>query len=250
MSFTIGKQLKFGWPDSIIHLASHANQAAVDTDQYGAINSMLGNVFNTMEMAKNFNSKYIFVSSSMAYGNFTQNPQPESALLSPVNLYGLLKKQGEELVHQLDGQSVIVRPSAVYGPGDNQKRVLGKWINAALNNEVIIVNDPGSLLDFTYVKDTAMGIMLAEEHGHIGKTYNITRGQARSLSEAAFLIKYMLASQSQIEYKKSKSTNTPQRGALDISAAQDDLGYAPKFDLTDGLEEYINWMRKYRHIYE
>lgn len=252
MSFTIKEKMRFNTiaPRSIIHLASYPNQAAVARNEYGAASSMIANVVSTAGLAKQMSARYVFVSSSMAYGNFTQSPMPEDGELSPVNLYGMLKLHGEEIAKLSNGNTVVVRPSAVYGPGDNANRVLGHWIKAALNNDTIVVDDPTALLDFTYVLDAVAGIAAAEEHGSTQHAYNITRGQGRSLGEAALLVRSYTGSKSVIEYDMEADRPAgPVRGALDIRKANAHLGYNPKIDLIDGLQRYVQWMKNYSHVY-
>jgi nucleoside-diphosphate-sugar epimerase len=249
LSFVINEKLDGEKVRSVIHLASYPNQAAVDADQYGAASTMVANTHTVSELANKLNAQMIYVSSSMAYGNFTKMPMPENEPLKPVNLYGLLKAQGEDIVRLVCPNHVIVRPSAVYGPGDNTSRVLGKWIKAAINNEDIVVNNPAALLDFTHVDDLTNGIIAAETNGCAGEVYNLTYGQARSLGEAAHIIKEDLQSKSQILTPEQVSYNEPQRGALDISKAREQLGYKPRIDLVSGLQNYIDWMRRYDHVY-
>jgi UDP-glucose 4-epimerase len=249
LSYSIKEQLKFGMPNSVIHLASYPNQAAVKEEPYLAIGRMSADTFSVARMAANMSARLVYVSSSMAYGNFEVNAIKEDHAKKPINLYGLLKSQGEDIALQTNTNTVIVRPSAVYGPGDNVNRVLGKWISNALIDEPIIVNDPASLLDFTYVEDAASGLKAAEENGVAGQAYNITRGQARSLGEAALLVKHLTDSNCGIIYNTEKENDIPKRGALDISKAASDLGYKPRVDLQDGIKEYVGWMKNYSHVY-
>jgi nucleoside-diphosphate-sugar epimerase len=252
LTFSIKDQLKnsSNAPRSIIHLAGYPNQASVKVNEYNAISTMSSNTFAVTELCKFYGCRMVYVSSSMAYGNFTQTPQNENAELKPVNLYGLLKAQGEELVKLMHSNSVIVRPSAVYGPGDTKDRVLAKWISAALKDEDILVKDPSSLLDFTYVEDLVKGIAQAEEFGTAGHAYNLTYGQGRSLGEVSLLIKALTNSKSFIDYGDTvKDPNEPQRGALDIQKAYTHFGYRPRVDLISGVKSYIKWMQNYSHVY-
>lgn len=250
LSFSIKEKMKFtSSPRSLIHLASHPNQFAVEKDEYGAASSMIANTLATAKFATELGARYVYVSSSMVYGNFTSTLQPENSHLNPINLYGLLKAQGEEIAKLTHGNTVIVRPSAVYGPGDNINRVLGKWISAAFENTPIVVNDASSLLDFTYVSDLVAGIAAIEENGSSHQAYNITRGQARSLGEVALLIKQFTNSKTEIKYLADTDLRMPQRGALDISKATAHTGYNPKIDIIDGLQRYIQWMRNRDDLY-
>lgn len=231
--------------DHIVHLAGSPNQAAVlDNILDGASNIHTATTAMSL-LANHLDTKIIYVSSSMVYGHFnTVGAQIEDASLNPVNLYGLFKKQGEELVKMIAKKYTIVRPSAVYGPGDNSKRVIGKWILCALENRPIQVTNPSALLDFTYVDDLVKGIVALGHNKFNEETYNITYGQARSLGEVALLIKHITKSKSEIFYY-SEETNEPVRGSMDISKARNDFNYKPQYDIIKGITEYTRWMQTY-----
>ena len=59
-----------------------------------------------------------------------------------------------------DINSAIIRPSAVYGPGDNNKRVLQKFCVAINGKEINARNPSSNLLDFSFVEDTPERIKL------------------------------------------------------------------------------------------
>ena len=235
--------------DVIVHLASIPNQAAVMNMPQSAVNSIVGCTLNVAMFAEELQCRLVHVSSSMAYGDFTCFPQDEDAVLSPTNLYGLLKAQSEDIVKLTSKNYMIIRPSAVYGPGDNSDRVIGKWLLAALQNRDLIVNDPSSLLDFTYVTDLARGIFAAATiTNQRNETYNLTRGQARSLGEAAMLIKEITRSKSKVIYDTDPLKDHPIRGALDISKARQHLNYQPRVDLQDGLGSYTHWIKTFKNV--
>ena len=248
--FTLWERLKETNPKSIIHLASYANQAAVDSDRAHACRSMPGNSYVIANLAAKLNCRLIHVSSSMVYGNFTNVSMTEDAALKPTNMYGLLKKQTEEIVSSVHPAHVIIRPSAVYGPGDSGHRVVPKWILAALRGQDINVYDASSLLDFTYVNDLVDGIVRAEDKGQNGAVFNITRGQARSLGETALLIKHLTNSASEIIYHDTDFNITPKRGALDITLAREHLMYSPKMNFESGIEQYVSWVKQNLHLYD
>ena len=248
LTYSIKEKLSVGTPRSIIHLASYPNQAAVSNDKYGAASSMTANTHAVAELAQQMDCRLVYASSSMAYGNFTRLSQPETEPLKPTNLYGLLKAQGEDIAKLACDNTVIVRPSAVYGPGDNFNRVLGRWIKEQLNNNPISINDASAMLDFTHVDDLAKGIKLIEENGVAGEAYNLTYGRACSLSEAALLIQKITESKGDIVILNQPIEGEPTRSALDINKAKA-LGYFPKINLYSGLKNYIDWIKRYSHVY-
>lgn len=233
---------------AIVHLASMPNQKTAIDMPNSAVHSITGNTLTMAMMATELYAKFVHVSSSMAYGNFTSFPQKENTVLAPTNLYGTLKSHSEDIVKLFSENYTIIRPSAVYGPGDSFNRVIGKWILSALKGDEIVVNDPSTQMDFTYVTDLVQGIFAATTANYKDRTYNITRGQARSLGEAVLLVKTLTGSKSPVYYAHQTS-NEPIRGALDISKAKEELGYTPKIDLQEGIESYIAWIRRYKNVY-
>jgi len=194
--------------------------------------------------------KFVYVSSSMVYGNFNRHAMSdginENNDCKPMGQYGIMKLTGEWLVqdysrqHKLD--YTIVRPSAVYGPYDVEDRVISKFLTQAMQGKELTVNGIDDALDFTYVDDAAMGIALsAISEDTKNTTYNIARGKSHTLMTAATLIVDMVGKGSVTI--KNRDTSFPIRGQLNINRAKLDFGYYPTVDLVDGLKEYYNWLQ-------
>jgi nucleoside-diphosphate-sugar epimerase len=225
----------------VIHLASHPNQAAVAADPYGACDNIVGVTSRIAHFCAENKLRMIYISSSMVYGNWVNTKAVEDQLLNPVNLYGMYKKQAEDIVrHVLPGQHTIIRPSAVYGRLDNNNRVIMRWVNAALANKPLMVNDPDTVLDLTYVDDLAYGIFKAADRG-ITDTFNITAGFGYTLLEVAETIVNMTNSDSEIVIGTGLDRDQPRRGVLDINKAKNRLGYNPTINLNQGLSIVTAW---------
>jgi UDP-glucose 4-epimerase len=239
-------------PDYIIHLAALplANVALRQTEE--AFDSIVRGTVNMLEILRDMNTvqKFVYVSSSMVYGDFTQVPMPEDGAQDPKEIYGGMKLAGETLVKvfskRYDIPYSIVRPSTVYGPTDNNRRVLQIFTENALQGKPITVTNPDTTsLDFTYVEDTALGLTLvATSPDSQGETFNITRGEGRSLNEAIRVLQGFFP-ELQVQVKLETGGYRPIRGALDISKARSLLGYDPKYSLEAGVEKYIAFLRQY-----
>lgn len=200
---------------------------------------------NCLEMISdlNFIERYVFISSSMVYGNFETLPCPEDHPKKPLDLYGGFKYACEVITETYGRRHgipwTIVRPSSVYGAGDCNMRVFQIFIEKAMRGEEITVMQD-SPLDFTYVEDTAEGIAIALTHPNAEhQTYNITRGEGRTLEEGVDILKGFFPDL-KVNKKVVQQFNRPTRGALDISKARE-LGYDPKYSLEEGLEKYVQW---------
>lgn len=184
-------------------------------------------------------ARLVFVSSSMVYGDFTADPQPEDAPLRPREPYGACKLEAEELVRSSGLDWTIVRPSAVYGPGDANGRFLQRLVEAAVRGAALPLT--GSLetrLDFTAVEDLAAGIAdAAGTAAAHGEAFNLTAGRSHSLGEAIEIVRdlgYPVALDA-----RPVETFRPHRGTLDISRARELLGWTPRRSLRDGLSAYL-----------
>ena len=243
--FLMHQVFKKFMPDIVIHMASFPRQKVVNANPpYGA-KVMSEGLLNLLEESKSGNvKKFIYISSSMVYGDFTDDVT-EDANCNPQGQYGILKLAGEWLVKDYSRRNcfshTIIRPSAVYGPLDVEDRVIAKFMLTAMRGGVLNVNGAGETLDFTYVDDAADGIVAAALSNNTNnKTYNITKSHSRTLLEAAELA-VKIVGKGSINVR-DKDADFPSRGALNIDAAKRDFGYDPKVDVEEGFQKYYEWL--------
>ena len=231
-------------PDTVVHLASFPRQKVVNAHPQWGSRTMSEGLLNLLEACKAHTvCKFVYISSSMVYGDFT-NDVTEDANCQPQGQYGIMKLAGEWLVRDYTRRTkmahVIIRPSAVYGPLDVEDRVISKFLLTAMRGGVIKVNGANETLDFTYVDDAAEGIVAATLLDVVNKTYNITKSHSRTLLEAAKLaVKIVGKGTIQIQ---DKDEDFPSRGALNIQAARQDLGFDPQVDVEEGFQKYYEWL--------
>jgi UDP-glucose 4-epimerase len=232
--------------EMVIHLASYPRQKLVNMEPAQASRVMIEGLTNVLETSRrNRIKKFVFISSSMVYGDFKDDIK-EDTICKPQGQYGILKLAGEMLVKDYcrtsDLKYTIIRPSAVYGPLDVEDRVVAKFILTAMNDSVLKVNGANELLDFTYVDDAAKGIVDATLSNNTdNKIYNLTKSHSHTLLDAAKLA-IKIVGKGKIEVKE-KDLDFPSRGALNIDAAKKDFGYNPKIDVEEGFENYYKWLQ-------
>ena len=233
-------------PDVVIHMASFPRQKVVEQNPVLASDVMSSGLINLLEASKKHSiKKFVYISSSMVYGNF-ETDVDETAQCNPIGQYGIMKFMGEKLVEDYSRREcfehVVIRPSAVYGEWDVEDRVVSKFMTKAMRGETLKVNGPDEVLDFTYVEDTAMGIVLAAtKESANGNIYNITRSEDRqwNLKDAAELA-IKIAGQGSLEVAP-RDLSFPKRGRLDISRAVRELGYTPQVNVEQGFQRYYDW---------
>jgi nucleoside-diphosphate-sugar epimerase len=232
-------------PAIIIHMASFPRQKVVNANPAMGARTMMEGLMNLCESAKKHNvCKFLYISSSMVYGDFTDDVT-EDYNCKPQGQYGIMKLSGEHIVKDYSRRNcfthTIIRPSAVYGPLDVEDRVIAKFMLTAMRGGTLNVNGANETLDFTYVNDAADGIVAAALSPNTNnKTYNITKSHSRTLLEAAQLALKLAGGGTLIV--KDKDADFPSRGALNIDAARRDFGYDPKVDVEEGFERYYEWL--------
>ena len=236
--------------DVVIHLASFPRQKVVNNNPTWGSRVMSEGLVNLLELSiKHKIKKFVYVSSSMVYGNFGKHEFfdgiDEASDCRPMGQYGIMKLAGEWLVQDYSRQYnldyTIIRPSAVYGPYDVEDRVVSKFLLAAMRGEEIIVNGKDDELDFTYVDDVATGIALAAiSDDTLNSIYNITRGISRTLLDAAELAVKIVGQGTICINPRDKTF--PSRGQLNTLRAKNDFGYYPVVNIEEGFQEYYDWL--------
>ena len=232
-------------PEIVIHMASFPRQKVVNANPALGSRTMSEGLLNLLELSNKYEvRKFIYLSSSMVYGDFTDDVK-EDAICKPQGQYGIMKLAGEWLVRDYSRKTnlvhTIIRPSAVYGPLDVEDRVISKFLLTAMRGDAIKVNGEKETLDFTYVDDAADGIVAATLSDNTeNKTYNITKSHSVTLLEAAQMALKLAGGGTLSVYPKD--SDFPSRGALNIDAARRDFGYDPKVDVAEGFQKYYEWL--------
>lgn len=237
-------------PMYIVHFAALplANMAIEYSEE--AFSTIVGGTVNLLEVLRDgdYLSKFVYISSSMVYGDFERVPVREDCRKEPKEIYGAMKLAGEYMVKAYSQRYgipyTIIRPSAIYGPTDNNRRVVGIFVTDALQGRKIRAqNAENTKLDFTFVEDVANGLkQITFSEKSRNETFNITRGRSRSIKELVEII-VRLCPDTKIEYIEGESFR-PNRGTLDIEKAKSVVGYSPKYDLEEGVVKYIDYLRE------
>jgi nucleoside-diphosphate-sugar epimerase len=217
--------------------------------------------------------RFVFLSSLAALGPVAYNearPITEETLPAPVTDYGKSKLLAEQYLRTVSGLPLsIIRPTAVYGPGEKDLFVLFKTLSKGL--DAYIGKGP-QRLSFVYVTDlvTATMAALRETEKEI-TVYNISDGQAydryaladqfreisgRNVFRAhlplalvemiARILDFVYAYSSTtpvLNQEKLKELTAP-NWICSIDAARNHLHYQPQYNLHKGLAETLTWYKE------
>lgn len=194
--------------------------------------------------------KIVYTSSVGAYAPAEIFRESEYRLDSiPMDFAGWAKRMAEEQIGAYQKEYglnnfAVVRPSNVYGPGDNFDPANSLVIPSLMyrihtgENPLMVWGDGSAIRDFAYSGDVAEGIVLALYHGTDSKFVNLGSGKAVSIKELVETMSKFI--KFDYGFDTSKVTGASKR-IMDISMAQKKLGYNPTTSLREGLEKTWNW---------
>jgi UDP-glucuronate decarboxylase len=238
--------------DEIYHLASPASPrfyqaASLDTIYVNTIGTQ-----NMLELARLYDAKILYASTSEAYGDPEVHPQPEEYrgnvnTWGPRACYDEAKRLGEVFCyeyHKLFGVRVkVVRIFNTYSAGlrNDDGRVISNFVNQALTGvDITVYGDGSQTRSFCYVDDTlqAFQYMMATDEA-TGEIINIGNPVEYTVLEVAHLVKHLTGSSSKITFNDLPVDDPKTRRPV-ISKAQSILNWKPMVSLEEGLLRTID----------
>jgi nucleoside-diphosphate-sugar epimerase len=188
---------------------------------------------------------------------------------NPNTAYGLSKLKAEKYLQGLtDFPWLIIRPTGVYGPRDNDYLILMKAVKKGLN---VSAGFKKQLLSFIYSEDLVQIIFTLIEKGIRKKAYNVSDGNSYTDKEFNAIVQrelhkkhvvkvsiplFLVKTAAYISEKmasllgKATTFNTDkyrimkQRNwSCDITPLRTDIDFHPKYPLEKGVKKTIAWYR-------
>lgn len=214
--------------------------------------------------------RLVFVSSpSVVFDGRDQHDADESVPYPRrfASVYSRTKKQAEDLVNAAARQglaSVIIRPKAIFGPGDTT--LLPRMVAAARHGRLPQIGDGRNLVDLTYIDNVVQALLLARDApAAVGRTYTITNGEhvplwtvittvIRRLGLPTHLrripLPVALVVAALLEVRATLTGREPlltrysasilgRTQTYNIDAARRDLGYVPQTSVAAGIERTL-----------
>ena len=238
------------------------------------------NVNGTEIMAKTSLDKkvrrFIYCSTEGVHGHIPNPPADENAPIAPKDYYQYSKYKGEEVVQkyiQKGLNAVILRPTAIYGPGDpGRYLLLFKW---AKKGVFPIFGSGGVTYHPLYIENLNQAFELAmESENAVGETYLIADDKYYTLEEivqevgrainvdvkvihlpftplliASYLCEWIckLIHVTPPIFRRRADWYRENRG-FSIEKAKKELGYEPKIPLEEGLRRTGQWYKEHGYI--
>lgn len=246
----LAEALRAARPDAVIHCAAIVGVVASLDAPFATMRVNIGGALNLMEAMRLFGVKRLVnLSTEEIYGPFESERITEDHPCRPMLPYGISKYAVEQLARdqaRLHGLDILhVRTCWVYGPGLPRPRVPKILIEAAAEGRALHLPAGGDFrVDHVYIDDLVAGILaVLDLPRHRFDAYHIASGAAPSLAEMVAIIKELVPgadlSVGPGQYQVGGRVEVVRKGALDISRARAELGYAPRYDIRAGLGSYL-----------
>jgi UDP-glucuronate 4-epimerase len=242
-------------PDLIIHLAARAGvRPSIEQPHlYERVN--IAGTLTLLEFCREFKiPKFIFGSSSSVYGASSSAPfSEEETGLRPISPYAATKLAGESLAYtyaHLFGFSVVcLRFFTVYGPRQRPDLAIHKFTGLIeAGRPIPIFGDGSTGRDYTHIHDIVGGILAAMDY-EVGfdsrvpfEIFNLGNSHPVKLRQLVELLEEATGKKAIVEQKSVQPGDVPLTWA-EISKAGRLLGYQPRTQLTDGLQQFVAWYR-------
>ena len=201
--------------------------------------------------------RFVYVSSSEVYGGVRWAPtirweqMTEDHPAFPCTVYGGSKLAGEcyarAYFRTYGYPTVVVRPFNTYGPrshheGDSGEVIPKFLLRCLAGRPMVVFGDGTQSRDFTYVTDTARGIILAGEHPRaVGETINVGSGSEVTINELAERVAQAVGQPDAVVAHDRPRPGDVARLCADLSRARALLDYEPRVSLAEGLQRLLTW---------
>jgi dTDP-glucose 4,6-dehydratase len=198
-------------------------------------------------------ARLVHVSTSEVYGTARSVPISEEHPLQGQSPYSASKIGADKLVESyarsFELPVVTVRPFNTYGPRQSTRAVIPTIISQVLYADQIRLGATTPTRDFTYVTDTARGMLAAAEAELPEWTeINLGSGQEISVGDLATRIMSLVGRARPIiteDVRLRPQASEVERLCSDNSKARELLGWRPTVSLDDGLVRMIDWVKEH-----
>ena len=254
----------------VFHLAAAFRELNVPNAFYDEVN--VGGTRIVLEEAIRAGAwKFVYCSTCGVHGNVDRPPADEDAPIQPADYYQRTKYEAEPVVRQLgEGklETVILRPAAIYGPGDPERFFM--IFKRVARGSFPMFGSGQTLYHPLYVENLVDAFMLCLPRGAgNGREYliadedyypieEIVKAVGRALDVPVHIAHYpvlpvVIAGHIVEKVCKPFGITPPifprrvdwyrQNRAFDIGRARRELGYVPKVELDEGLRTTGTWYR-------
>lgn len=195
--------------------------------------------------------RFVFLSSGgTVYGPTQYLPIDENHPTNPINAYGITKLAVEKYLHMThvlhDFDTITLRPSVPYGPGQDPRRrqgAIGVFLYRIATGQPIEIWGDGSVTrDYFYIDDLVSAVLASlQVTSPPTRVFNVGGEQRYSLNELLELLGKITHREPVVRYFPERKFDVPDL-LLDTTRARAHLNWKPQVALEDGIARTWNWV--------
>ena len=240
-------------PEVIFHLAAQISVShSVDDPPFDAAVNVVGTV-RLAEAARRAGVRKVVHTSSggSVYGTPPSYPTSEEAPTDPASPYAASKVSGEVYLNTFRNlyglECSHIAPANVYGPRQDphgEAGVVAIFSRALLSGRPTkIFGDGTDTRDYVFVEDVVDAFVRASGDTGGGQRFNIGTGVETSVRQLHSAIADAAGKPDEPEFHPPRLGDL-RRSCLDISRAENVLGWTPKVKLDDGIARTVDFFRE------
>jgi UDP-N-acetylglucosamine 4-epimerase len=249
--------------DVVLHQAALGSVPRSVADPLTTHDINLSGFLNMLVAARDAKVKrFVYAASSSTYGDSKKLPKIEDEIGNPLSPYAVTKYANElygRVFAVLYGMEIIgLRYFNVFGrrqrPDGVYAAVIPKFIGLLLEGKRPVIYGEGEQSrDFTYIDNVLQANVLAattENPEALNQVFNVAFGERTTVNQMFYIVRNLLARHKpEIAdfdpiYEQPRAGDIP-HSLADISKAKKLLGYAPEYNMRQGLTAAIEWYVKF-----
>jgi len=246
--------------NTVFHLAALIGIPYSYVSPLAYIRTNIEGTYNVLESAKNLGLEQVLITStSETYGTAQYIPIDEDHFLVGQSPYAASKISADQLAlsyyRSFDLPVKVVRPFNTYGPRQSARAVIPTIITQGLSgNKEIKLGKLSPTRDLTYVKDTCHGFLeIYNSDPLFGEVTNIGMNSEISIGDLAKQIVDLM--DLDICIVEDKQRIRPENSEVERLICNNEkllkkTNWKASYNLINGLEETITWMKNSLHLYK
>ena len=246
--------------DYVLHQAALGSVPRSIADPIKTNDTNISGYLNMLVAARDAKvASFTYAASSSTYGDHPALPKVEDTIGNPLSPYAVTKYVNElyadVFARTYSFNTIGLRYFNIFGkrqtPDGAYAAVIPKWTAAMIaSDEVFINGDGGTSRDFNFIENAVQANILAATATDEAKNqvYNVAVGGRTTLTTLFSALKEQLSangvSYTQDPVYRDFRAGDVRHSQADITKIQNALGYAPQFDIIQGIEKAMPWYVK------
>ncbi len=244
-------------PDVIVHCAVSGMFSGKSASDEELIHTNLFGTINLIKASQEIPYQcFINTGSSSEYG-IRQEPMKETDYCDPDNILGFTKLcatvYGRMIALQTKKPIIGVRVYSPYGPWDDKRRFISLAIAHTLQKKFFKCSRPTIARDYIYIDDLIQLYISCFDKAqqYAGEIFNAGTGEEKTLRQVIEAIETATGKPMEIQWDAfPPAPYDTDHWQADMAKTQNIIGWRPRYNLTQGIQNTVEWFTNNMNRYQ